>query len=610
MNHELLRICRERGLSIRKQLPEIPSWTTRTPTVVDLSPEEEQALQEDRLPELLFAKGEFIFPAWEICAPRPFERDSLLTAGCAVIHPRDNAFLAEFARTLGTLPDGTEMKVLADDCEMPRSGTVILLGDSSCNRHSRFLAARQLLFANGQLPGPDGWSIETIHGLVNRKQNIIACSVSPATRQEFLDYWLSSLQNTTGGFVRPKDDQFRIDPQAPALAGALNPNQLLASLRNLPPGPWQDASLSLAQRCRNLAEIVSAAFDCGGPSVGRDNGHRTMVTLVKLYYAYAYTRQREYLEAFRTILLGLAKYLLAIPGGASYLSDYDFYLGYATNAFALAETDPIFSADDRLLLTAVLYASMRQIHLYACQRWPIKPGELRFNHETFPALNLGLGAMYFSSWLDSPEIATWWKYGELAFSGPVAEYWRQRENSNSYQWIVPSQKLAWDMLTTGIPSPCFRDIARAAYTITDNFGQGIAYGDASPLQSWSEQDMIFALTQCQPDEYALYLANRYQQNNTFRLPIPGWGMLFRPALQKAAEIPCGHWEGTELLPHVRKRLQVSPKLSCPYDKIALRSGNRPEDQYLLFEPYGGDGHGHRDVNAILAYNQQGRIWLV
>ena len=610
MNHELLRICRERGLSIRKQLPDIPSWTIRTPTVVDLSPEEEQALQEGRLPELLAAKGEFIFPAWEISSPRPFERDSLLAADCVVIYPRDNAFLAELARTLATLPDGTEMRVLDDNCEMPCRGTVILLGDSSSNRHSQFLAARQLLFASGQLPGPNGWSIETIHSLVNRKQNIIACSVSPATRQEFLKHWWSSLQKTSGGFVRQKDDQFRIAPKDSALAEVLSPNRFLGSILNLPSGPWQDTSLSLSQRCQNLAEVVSEAFDCGGPSVGRDNGHCTMVMLVKLYYAYAYTRQREYLEAFRTILLGLAKYFLTIPGGASYLSDYDFYLGYATNAFALAEADPIFSADDRLLLTSVLYASMRQIHLYACQHWPIKPGQLRFNHETFPALNLGLGATYFSSWLDFPEIDTWWEYGKLAFSGPVAEYWRQRENSNSYQWIVPSQKLAWDMLTTGTPSPCFRNIAQAVYTITDNFGQGIAYGDAAPLQSWSEQDMIFALVQCQPDAYALYLAHRYQQDNTFRLPIPGWGMLFRPALQQADEIPCGHWETTALLPHVRERLQVSPKLSCPYDKIALRSGNRPEDQYLLFEPYGGDGHGHRDVNAILAYNQQGRIWLV
>ncbi len=611
MNQHLLRICRERGLSIRKQLSEIPSWTTRMPTVVDLSPKEQQALQENRLPEMLREKGEFIFPDWELKAPRPFQRDSLLTPDCIVIYPRGHAFLAELARSLAALPDGRQMQIGSDDGPLPPNQTVVLLGDSSCNRHCRFLAARQLLFANGQLPGADGWSIETIHGLVQKKQNLISCSVTAASQEEFLIHWRDSLQPAPEGFRRPKDDQFRTGRDTPDLSGVLNPNEFLASLPELSPGPWQDASLNLSQRCQNLAEVISAAFDCGGPSVGRDNGHRTMVTLVRLYYAYAYTRQREYLEAFRNVLLGLAKYLLAIPGGASYLSDYDFYLGYAINAYALAETDPLFSEDDRLLLTAVFFASMRQIHLYASRHWPIKEGQLRFNHETFPALNLLLGAMYFESWLDRPELLIWRQYAELAFTGPIAEYWRQRENSNSYQWIVPSQKLAWDLLTQAELSPCFQDIARAAYTITDNFGQGIAYGDSQPLQCWAEHDMIFALSQFQPDKYSLYLASRYQQNHPFRLPIPGWGMLFRPAKQqRLPELPCGHWECTELLPHVRERLQVSDKLSCPYDKIALRSGNRPENQYLLFEPYGGDGHGHRDVNAILAYNQQGRIWLV
>jgi hypothetical protein len=47
-----------------------------------------------------------------------------------------------------------------------------------------------------------------------------------------------------------------------------------------------------------------------------------------------------------------------------------------------------------------------------------------------------------------------------------------------------------------------------------------------------------------------------------------------------------------------------------FDKLSLRGGWEPTDDYLLVQGFGAGQHGHPDANSISQYQAQGRLFLV
>ena len=570
------RILSERGLVWRQQCGFTPTWGLRRPMVMDLP---EEALVLCRKNPLNYGKrllrnGNILFPAADFSKPYTLPKPEF-EKGFAASVPENNRFYAELAKKMGG-------RIISDQSPLPASEPVVIFGSSAENRHACRLALLQKVMANGLFPGKGGWSLEFPYGPV--PVAVVCCDETSAA--DFLKHWTSA-----------RTPRSVPGPHVPGIYH--DPEKVLTTQVN-------DRYRFPVDSFEEFVSKVSGAFDCGGPEVGRDNGHCTVPPLVRSYYAYFYTGDRRFLEAFKEIFFALVRYYLTLPGGASYISDYDFYLGALTNCFAAAERDEIFSEDDRLLGAAFLLSSFRLIEKYGKSQWPLRECVLRINHETFPAINCYWGARYFEECYNLKKDAARWRYyAKTAFgSGEICRVWRQRENSGDYQWIAPSHKLQWDLAEKGKPSAAFRKMSEAVACVTDNSGRQVCYGDAQALNGANHKDMLQALAQISGDQRAARLSAQLDANGASCLPVPGWGCFLHPVLAKPEPVREKGWKLFPLVPHIFKR---HPKaILSKTDKAVFRD----EKRYLLFEPCSCDSHRHQDTGAILAWQYGKHLWLV
>ena len=575
MKNNLDGILAARALQWREQCGLQPNWGLRQPSVLDLSAEAMKRCRRDPAAygRRLWKNGDILFPAADFDRPFDLHKPEFPRHFTASV-PEGSSFYRRLAGKMGG-------RTVPDTAELPADEPAVIFGDSSANRHARRLAVEQRIFASGVCPGEGGWSLELPPGPVSRA--VVCCDEK--SEKAFLEHWEK--------FRTPR---FVPGPAAPAVFR--DPEELLRT---------QVSTIIPVRDFDDFAEKISAAFDCGGPQVGKDNGHCTVVPLVKSYYAWVFTGDDRFLHAFKRIFFALVRYHLTLPGGASYISDYDFYLGSLVNCFAAAETDPLFTPEDRLLGAAFLLSSFRLIEKYGKAYWPMREGALRFNHETFPAMSCYWGARYFGENYRLREDARRWKfYAETAFAeSNLSRVWRQKENSGDYQWIVPSQKLQWDLAEKGKPSPGFRQMSSAIAFVTDNTGRQAGYGDSSPLTGTAHKDILQSLAQVSGDMLAADLSARLDANGTSFLPIPGWGLYLHPApVPPAGPIQSPGWHLEKLAPHIFRRYPEAVK--SKFDKAVYRD----EDRYLLFEPCSCDSHRHYDTGSILLYQAHEHYFLV
>ena len=567
-------ILSERTLNWRQHCGLAPNWGLRQNSVLDLSQDALALCRKNPAAygKRLWRNGDILFPATDFSRPYPLP-EARFPSGFAASVPEGNDFYKELALKMGG-------RIISDREPLPENEPAVIFGSSAENKHACRFAMLQRSMANGVFPGRGGWSLEFPWG--RTLYAVVVCDET--SRKAFLKHWENERtpRMVPGPFV---PEIFR------------NPEELLVT---------QVCTRFPVSSFEEFVEKVSEAFDCGGPEVGRDNGHCTVPPMVKCYYAYMYTGDRRFLEAFKATFFAMVRYYLAQPGGASYISDYDFYLGSLVNCFAAAERDPVFSEEERLLGAAFLLSSFRLIEKYGKEHWPMRECALRFNHETFPALSCYWGARYFEENYNLKSDSARWKfYAKTAFSETeISRSWRQKENSGDYQWIVPSQKLQWDLAEKGKPSRGFRQMAEAVKFVCDNDGRQVCYGDSEALTGAAYKDMLQALAQVSQDEIAADLADRAFFNGASLLPIPGWGGYLRLAPVKRGTMSGEGWFEEPLAAHILKRFPEAAK--SKYDKVIYRD----ENTYLLFEPCSCDSHKHFDTGAILTYQYGKHLFLV
>lgn len=596
LNH----ILRQRGLRWRKQLAELPVWTRRAVTIVDLAPAEQALLDAGNLTLLqqtLEQQGEFLFPALlpAIPSPLPPFRPRQIS------FPADDPFLAELATRMQSLLGGRP--ALCPDTE-PMPDSAIILGTANRNRHSRRLAGLGLLHANGLIPGRGGYLWQTVCRA--GQTLLVGVADSPETAAPLLEH----LQQATGNgdTIRP----LNLCVHGPDTARRLGSSEEL--LRSIAIHVSRHGET--AATFSGMARCIIAAYDSGGPEANRDNGHCTIPNLVRLFSAYRYTGDRRFLQTFRAGLLGLVDYFLGTPGGASYPSDYDFYLGHLLLCWSQAEHDPLFSIPERLLITAFMLGSGRLAEKHLHTDHPIQADTFLHNHQTFSVHTLHQFATWFADTLPVADAARWQQEAENAFTSPLLRHHRQRENANSYRWIAPSHKIAFDLSRDpdGLDQDFLAKMVHAISISTDSLGLAVPYGDSEPFSGTIAQLDLLRCAAATGNRQALAI---YQNcldglgNQGYPyLPTPGWGNLLAPELDPSLLRTSRIWEIENLASHVAERHQTTVPLTELYEKIAVRSGPDAAAQYLLFEPYSADSHSHVDQNSILAYNHFGRWGLV
>ena len=600
--------------NIRKHIADTFIWTQRVPVVVDLTADD---LAAEDLSKHLAAKGEFAFPALDIAAPRKIKRDTLLSKGksaAALIICPDKPVYRRIAAKLSMMPSGIELPVMdagTFDMRKFRRFNWIVLGNSNENPVSRHLAFKNLCYANNLVPGNGGVYIQSINSLLNKDQNIIIAAADESSAEELIERFKQGIIRVDEICKLKRIDVTKLAPVSSSLTGT--PDTLVKSIaENL--ARLGDGASSIEE----MADSIVKAFDSGGRELNRDNGHCTIPNMVRLYDCYRYTGDERFLKAFKKTIIGLCDYFLKIPGGASYPSDYDFYLGNLICRWSLAEADEIFSDEERHLITAVLLASARTIEKYAEKFWAVKKNQFRFNHETFPSLSMFWAARYFGGCYNIPDAKRWRSKAKLCFSGPINSSFHGIENSNLYQWLISCHKLIYDCAAgTGgvIKNGIAAKTAMTSIVTTDNFGFAAPYGDCEPVTWTSGQlplhDAAAALCGIKSLAGLAHRSRAALKNEPYLfLPNTGWGTLLAPELSSACMPECGEWEIAPLEKHVKMRNNSKIPAKYLYDKIALRSGWNDDDQYMLFEPYSCDIHSHYDMNSIISYNHCGRMWLV
>lgn len=627
MTSPIEEACLRHELRIRKHVAKMEIETKCLPCVLSLDGEEKRILREQGAAELdrrLRSKGCFAFPALDISKIRPrvlhtdLGRDN--ESNVVLVSPREGpwkAFGKEFNRRLMALT-GIRLSVVDErEFELGRDDRgALILGGGHENQVAKALSHQNVSYGDRNIPGKDGFLIHTIHDYKRSGRNLILIAGDESAHEEMLRELVGALGNHGQSWTLNRIHAARPGKGLRRELGSKT--RMLKSIVRTANFLSRIPEREIGTTCSEVAEQLRILLQSGGVENKFFNG-KTIPAAVHVFHAYQVTGDREFLKLLKDFLWALVEYHIGTDAGVSNINTYDFHLGPLITAWSLVETDPLFDDDERLIITNVLLSSLRQIRLYKACCWKTEPNKLRFNHETFPALNLYWGARYFGDYYRIPEAEEWDDIAEEMFTGPIGEVFKHMENANHYQWYVPCHKFSHDAATGRMESVAngnFRKAAYCAAAAIDNFGNRVDYGDTSNPLSDARASLVILreAASAHGDGTLSWVEKRARESRAYNsfvsFPYGSVGLAGQH-LQKASVPPNTRvWERLDLDDHVRRRYAPLMPRKYTLDKIGFRTGWGEEDQFLLFEPYAADMHIHYDMNAILRYNHKGRIWIV
>lgn len=630
MIETVVSIWLRHGYPLRKYIGYDELWTQRLLTVVDLSPRERRLFNQrgaEALNQHLIKDKQWLFPAVEIGVPLQYLRDTILAdedgAKAVVVAPREGYLRQTAERLIQEIKRrcGVELPLWSDNAcslDMLKRFSVILVGGSHENRFSRDIALRYLCgVVDALIPGPGGHALIVCVGLAAVGHNVIQLSSDPLSSNLVVSCFTSNIQYEGKRIVFP---YCHIMNPGAIMQRCLPPwleclKQFLAKVPNVHPAL---AKLSLSSDPESAAARVAQALVSGGT----EKNYYNVYPVISAIYAARYFLITGHLPAaqyFRAMLFRLADYYLKTPGGASYPSDIDFYIGPLTHYFGLLEHLPIFSLEDRLLLANFLLACMRSARVYfACTFEPQMRKDYRQNHQTFAGRSLFLAAAYFSRYGISDAVE-WRRAADRVFSGAV---WRRTkfEHSTAYEPLLFEHAASYSAFRgkrfAMFKSPVLRLLARRQMISTDNFFRLVDLGDTGIVMAPSDHSDIMAvlstLHTCSPD--LVWFAREMSRQNPRYLLESVYMLTGLRSAASGRKPRCAIWEKAPLEDsHLIKN--VAPRLrSVAFDRLAWRTGWAAGDQYLLVDGFGiGHDritHAHQSANGILRYNHLGRHWLI
>lgn len=451
--------------------------------------------------------------------------------------------------------------------------------------------------------------VRTYHGLFKPGKNLTAIAGNKETHDHILKTLEKNLRRNAGG------DWVFDSPGGTGLGNAMRTRFRRArQAMHIGRVPWPKDEAEQKRNHSVISAEISRLLDSGGPEVNLYN-RQVLLFAYDAFRFYRALRKPVDLALFKQFMWGLVTYQLCFPGGASYISDCDFVLGDLIRAWSQLETESVFCESERLVITNVLLAMVRQVYRYKEAFWPTPSGYLRHNHETFKSLTLFWGWAYFRHSRTAREASKWLRVARQCFSGPIGKVAKNSENALGYQPAVPLHKLTFDLAFGKreiVRNGTLRRIAESLVPCIDNFGNGVDYGDTGfPIKNGRAfLPLVSAATQLYNDPRLAWLVGFVKaQIDDRQIPLE-FSPFGQVSTRPGSPPTFGVWERVPLERHIVRRSKSRLPQRFVADKIAFRTGWNPDDQYLLFEPYSCDSHCHFDMNAILRYNHKGRIWLI
>ncbi len=524
-------------------------------------------------------------PLTTACQPT---RETVLIAGgqpqALLLIPDDGAF-ARVAADLNTalqtklgvaLPSIPEREYMAAATD---ARTVIVVGNYGSGPLALRLYANKLIVSDGYYPGATGYELRTIPDALDLGVNVIfvgasnaeAAAESVARLVELLEPGETVAVGECVEFTSPN----RRTP------GAVSPDESagrLASTRNALEAFTSDP---FSSACGQLISAAEAYYLSGEASWGK-----------------------------------LCADLLDVLAPAYVEMDPDpptFILADIVMAIDQVDDCPEFDDAHRLLAAEWLRQMIEDTMKYwemsdPIRRWESNDRRPIWNHETYPAVGVALGAQYLKPRYGVPAADWWAAVCENLFAGQI-DCDQPLEDSANYQWSVTRHMLSY-VLATGrlhewLSGPTLRQFYDYAIASHDNNGDEATHGDAwQPFGSTAGG--VFAVGVAQSHDPAY----QWMRELIGIRPNPG---LWSFSGEHEAKAPAEHIGLRTFMVHPAREaafgIQGVPA-GRALDKAVFRGGCDPTDDYLMLDGLNVGNHKHLDANAIIRLAANRRLWLV
>lgn len=364
------------------------------------------------------------------------------------------------------------------------------------------------------------------------------------------------------------------------------------------------------------AEILAAAAQVSPDSTGRPDLFRQCLRHLRR------TGDERWARAFVETLAPYADG--TIPLSCVRMSAIDFWTHELVGLWDACEAFPFFSDDERLTAINFVVACGQYCHdSITFQKWRIVPEEHQvFNHHTFPALGLAFVVMYLRRrGYALPELEDWADKSARTFARAAQAGRSFDEGGAGYSWLVPTHLMRARFAVGDLSwarSAKLRHCADLAIIIQNNRFETVPYGDcgAYHAKATGAAEVLLRAAEFHGDAGCRWVAQQHDPRRSdadiFARDLPAapperhlglFVLPFDPVIHR--------WAGRPRFPGYPPP-PVLPNVPAEegFDKLSLRGGWEPEDDYLLLQGFGDGQHGHPDANAISQYQARGRLFLV
>ncbi|OGV80329.1 MAG: hypothetical protein A3K19_04275 [Lentisphaerae bacterium RIFOXYB12_FULL_65_16] len=531
---------------------------------------------------------------------------------------------AESGAALETL---TDADVAGEDWHVDQvkiaGRNLVALGNVNNNRLLAVLSGPGYVVADSIYPGQGGYVIRTVHDPFATGVNVLVLAGSDADGVDravrvFAERYLKGAGKT----VLLREPVVDVQFAKKAYSFFPDETQSLTSKRQ----PQYTGMEWFREQLRG-AGFMDAA---GGMVTSQDaNQDMTAVTgiLARMGQTYFRTGDRQLLPLMKE-LLDKNRHLLAKTSppremgarSATHVHEWD-----------LLEELPIWTDPDRLDITNALLRDAAQGHERRVFHEQVAQGcvqTLDENHGTSSALRSFQAWHYFYKYYRSPESEYWMNCAAAVFSAQASTF-QILEDATGYLCYCPEQTVTYSLarpdLTYFTRGVALHHAQYVATACINNLGLGTGFGDASAILepaffellsrvAWFHRDprLYWVIREKLPQACGLRI---FQNNIVVDLDVVPkepveWTGLIRVPLYEA---PLEKGQGVKE-PVFAEKKELDAKL---FNKLVFRENWDANGQYLLLDGTGDwsgvpgpHGHKHDDINTIVNFTDEGRMWLV
>jgi hypothetical protein len=491
------------------------------------------------------------------------------------------------------------------DAAQADSQNVILLGHLDNNRHVARLYHNFFVTLDQGSHGKTGYELRSVHDPFGARHNAVLVGGSGPEGTQLAAARFAAIvkeRGQPGTLTLGRLLEFNFDPagKAQGIPAALTQAGLestVAATRKLFKSPGQGGS--------GASRVAAAGLAF----------HRTGDALQgQLYKAL----MAELLDYYRT------NNVINEDGMARYDNDFrDSWTWRIAVLWDLLEESGLFSDQERRDYTNLLIRLALECELYqgwdrpdTFAKWAANQ-DIIHNHNSFP----GLGALFVGNYCKRhyglAHADRWLTVAHGMFNGQKRAA-KPLEDAASYQWLPIIHTMVYSLAENDLiffTGGQAREAAKGALMVLDSAGSECAYGDhESERSSYGIAPLLQMAGWYYQDAGLLYGARLANGGNSF-------GPLDQEYNSTVSPVPPADQVGVTVSRLPRQaydyvaRAPASPTppnlpLEQTFDKLALRAGWDPKDEYLLLDGMGRGTHMHFDANAIIRFSKGGEPLLV